>query len=243
MSYCTPFATLVPKQECFFQLPGQNLSNDIDVQLVFKNNSADIAGSVLYGGAIDNCKLTHGLESHNSGKVFDTIVHNNDSNDNTISNISSDPLQICNCELDYPNCSYPYPWYSSPYTVYPGETFHVSVGAVGQRGGTVPSKVISTIDDTVYPGTTLQNSEYLQQLANNACTKLNYTVFSLSQSVTIRLQAEGTPCSNYDFFGDTFTLLIVVDLNRTCPPGRNISESKNPVSVNKDLHNINLNAL
>ena len=87
------------------QLPGQNLSNILDAWLVFNNNSADDAGSVLYGGAIDNCKLTHGLESwsHNSGKVFDMIVHNDDSNDITISNISTGQLQICNCKLNYPN--------------------------------------------------------------------------------------------------------------------------------------------
>ena len=30
---------------------------------IFKNSSAKIAGSALYGGAIDNCKLTHGLDS------------------------------------------------------------------------------------------------------------------------------------------------------------------------------------
>ena len=47
----------VPEEECFFQLPGQNLSDGIDVQLVFKNNSAYDAGSVLYGGTIDNCNL------------------------------------------------------------------------------------------------------------------------------------------------------------------------------------------
>ena len=76
LSYCRSVAKLVPKEECFFQLPGQNLSNGIDVQLVFRNNSADVAGSVLYGGAIDNCKLTHGLDSYNSGEVFDMIVHN-----------------------------------------------------------------------------------------------------------------------------------------------------------------------
>ena len=39
--YCTH---LKVKEECFFQLPGLNLSNGIDVQLVFKNNSADAAG-------------------------------------------------------------------------------------------------------------------------------------------------------------------------------------------------------
>ena len=95
----------VPKEECFFQLPGQNLSSGIDVQLVFTNNSADVAGSVLYGGAIDNCKLIefNDLESHNSGEVFDMLVHNCDTN--STSNISSDPLQICPCENNLPDCS------------------------------------------------------------------------------------------------------------------------------------------
>ena len=73
LSYCTSVAKFAPKAECFFQLPGQNLSNGIDVQLVFKNNSADEAGSVLYGGAIDNCKLA-GLESYSSGEVFDMLA-------------------------------------------------------------------------------------------------------------------------------------------------------------------------
>ena len=31
ISYCAPLALYVPKEECFYQLPGQNLSNDIDV--------------------------------------------------------------------------------------------------------------------------------------------------------------------------------------------------------------------
>jgi len=104
-SYCTEVTPYVPKEECFFQLPGQNLSNGIDVQLVFKNNSADVAGSVLYGGAVDNCKLTHGLDSYSSGEVFDMIVHNNDTDYKTTSNISSDPLQICLCEHNLPVCS------------------------------------------------------------------------------------------------------------------------------------------
>ena len=73
VSYCT-LGSSVPKEECFFQLPGQNLSNGIvDVQLVFKNNYANAAGSVLYGGAIDHCKLTHGLDSCSSGEVFEKI--------------------------------------------------------------------------------------------------------------------------------------------------------------------------
>ena len=217
-SYCTLFIPYVPKEECFFQLPGQNVSNGIDVQLVFKNNSADVAGSVLYGGAIDNCKLTHGLDSHNSGEVFDMIVHNNDTDHNMTSKISSDPIQICLCEHNLPDCSES----AMHRTVYPGETFEASVVAVGQRHGTVPSRVVSIIAQSVNSGH-LPDSQHLQQ-ASNMCTKLNYTVLSLSRAVILVLHAEGSPCS---FFGGIYmyTLNIYVRLKPTCPPGFNISIS------------------
>ena len=223
LSYCKPLATLVSTEDCFFQLPGQNLSNGIDVQVVFKNNSADDAGSVLYGGAIDNCKLTHGLDSHSSGEVFDMIVHtDNETEDNTTSNISSDPLQICLCESDDNLSQCRVSRYRFPRTVYPGETFQVPVVAVGQRDGTVLGRVISTIDNTQYPGTKLQDYQYLQQ-GNSTCTKLNYTVLSRvqTQQVEIVLRAEDSPCSK----SSGYTLTISVNLHQFCPPGLNFSES------------------
>ena len=215
VSYCTsggPRYVL-----CFFQLPGQNLSNGIDVQLDFKNNFADVAGSVLYGGSIDNCKLTPGLDSYNSGKVFNMLVHNNDTDYNTTSNISSNPLRICYCKNNLPDCS------GSRYIflrVYPGETFQVSVAAVGQRNGMVPGTVRSSIDQRQYPGTNLQGSQYLQQ-TSSTCTQLNYTVLSRAQiqRVVIELLAEGSPCSKF------YWLDISVNLFQTCPPGFNVSES------------------
>ena len=217
-SYCFEVIPYVPKKECFFQLPGQNLSNGIDVQLVFKNNSADAAGSVLYGGAIDNCKLTHGLDSYNSSEVFDMIVHNNDTDYNTTSNISSDPLQICLCKHNLPECSE----VIMHRTVYPGETFEASVAAVGQRDGTVPSRVVSIIVQSLTPGH-LPDSQHFQQ-ANNMCTKLKYTVFSLLSIVRLDLHAADTPCLH---LGGVYmyTLRIYVKLKPTCPPGFNISTS------------------
>ena len=212
LSYCTPLILYVPKEECFFQLPGQNLSSDINVKLVFKNNSADDAGSVLYGGTIDNCKLTHGLDSHSSGEVFDMIVHNKDSEYNTTSNISSGPIQICPCENNLPNCSKQH----VSRTVYPGETFQVSVVAVGQRNGKISSEVINDIHQSVKQGH-LQDSQYLQK-TKNTCTKLNYTIFSLSQFVSMGLYVALSRCSYY-------TLVISVKLNQTCPPGFNLSKS------------------
>ena len=69
--YCTQIATFIATtKECFFQIFTVNLLPGI--QLVFKNNSADITGSVLYGGKIDKCKLD--WKYHKSGKVYDMLV-------------------------------------------------------------------------------------------------------------------------------------------------------------------------
>ena len=103
--------------------------------------------------------------------------------------------------------------------MYPGETFQVSVAAVGQRHGTVPSKVISTINSQDESQGHLRDSQQLQQ-ANKICTELNYNILSLSQHVDIGLHAEGSPCS---VLGGTNTLDILVNFNQTCPPGFNIS--------------------
>ena len=213
ISYCTSVTALAPKEECFFQLPGQNLSSGINVKLVFTNNSADDAGSILYGGAIDNCKLTD-LDSYSSGEVFDMIVHiDDDSDDNITSNISSEPIQICSCENNLPNCSKN--WYDVPHAVYPGEIFQVSVVTVGQRNGTVSSEVISTIEK--HPQTNSLHSKYQLQQANNTCTTFSYAVSSLSRYVWIWLHADRSPCNDI--------LDIGVTLVQVCPPGFSLSTS------------------
>ena len=221
--YCTNIATFIAREQCFFQLPGQNLSNGLDVKLNFKNNSADDAGSVLYGGAIDHCKLTHGLNSYSSGEVFDMLFSKNARDYNTASKISSDPLHICLCKDNLPDCRGSR-YYTVPYPqiVYPGETFHISVVAVGQRDGTVPSTVRGTVKDSYIIDSNqvnLLDYQYLQH-TNNTCTKLNFTLFSLSQTVTIELYPEGSPCP-----GNDRLLNISMVINQTCPPGFNISES------------------
>ena len=217
--FCSPIAQYIPQQECFFQLPGQNLSSGLDVKLDFRNNSADDAGSVLYGGTIDSCKLTHGLNSYSSGEVFDMLFPKNARDYNTASKISSYPLRICPCKNNLPNCSGSR--YYTPGSVYPGETFQISVVAVGQRDGTVSSIVRSVVKTTTdFHPVNLPNYQYPQQ-TNNTCTKLNYTVFSLSRKVILVLHPEHSPCSKYS----VGRLSLSVNINQTCPPGFNISTS------------------
>ena len=87
---------------------------------------------MLYGGAIDNCRLA-GLDSHDSGAAFDMLFHIEDDNSN--SSISSDPFQICPCENNQSDCTIVE--YYVLHMVYPGETFQVSVVAAGQRDGMI----------------------------------------------------------------------------------------------------------
>ena len=206
LSYCTRLAKYVPKEECFFQLPGQNLSNGIDVQLVFKNNSADAAGSVLYGGAIDNCKLTHGLNSHSSGKVFDMIVNINDQNTN--STISSVPLRICHCENNYPDCSKS----SITYPAYAGESISISVVGVGQRNGKVPAAIQVTNMHSV------DFHYHHSQNPSHICATFNYTAFALPRFASLEVYADG-PCSGF-----SKRLKLGLNINQSCPPGLNMSE-------------------
>ena len=225
--YCIKFYTSNTKPKCFFQLPGQKLSHGIDTHFVFKDNYAEDAGSVLFGGVIDHCKLT-GLESYNSGEVFDMLVHIE--NDSTYSSISSEPFRICPCENNRPDCSKSH----ESYIVHPGETFHVSAVAVGQRNGKVPANVrghLTPAGVTLVTSTLIGNLHPLQyvQATKNTCTILNYTVFSLSDSVELELYADG-PCSTF-----SHRLDLELDVNQTCPPGFSLSVIEQSCVCNQRL--------
>ena len=107
-------------------------------------------------------------------------------------------------------------------SVYPGETFQVSVASVGQRNGIVPS----TVNSHLYIGR-LMTSQYIQQSAK-MCTIFNYTVFSV-QDVSPQLYPEG-PCSTV-----SDTLLLQLSMNQGCPPGFSLENSSVSCVCNEAL--------
>ena len=226
--YCGQIDTqLITIEKCFFQLPGQNLSSGLDVKLIFKNNSADDAGSVLYGGAIDNCKLT-GLDSYSSGEVFDMLFQYED--DDTTSSISSDPFLVCPCGTNnHPNCSKSMENHDQRIyqmlSVYPGETFQISVVAIGQRNGIVPGLIASDIRGNSRP-----LSYQTSQQTTKTCTTVNYTVFS-QQNVTLDLELYTNDLCR--MFGDK--LFLVLDVNQICPPGFSINQEENSCVCDQTL--------
>ena len=145
--------------------------------------------------------------TYNSGKVFDKVVHYEA--DNTTSSISSDPFLICLCNLNtHPNCNQSMKILS----VYPGETFQLSVVTVGQRDGVVPSAVRSHTDKG-----RLASSQYIQQ-TTKMCIKLNYTVFS-QEDVSLEFYPEG-PCSTV-----SEKLLLKLSIHQSCPLGFRLDNS------------------
>ena len=171
------------------------------INLAFSGNSAT-AGSAIFGGEIDgsitnimfyNFAYTHLAIIFNTftttvGDMFQYLfsVSINDSNAQTT--ISSNPNRICGCVNGQPDCSDT----PSPYevTVYPGQTVGVSLVAVGQRNGTVPSATTAIYDPD--NGATFGDLQSTQRIDHTTCSELNYTIFSRKQTETFKIYVDSS---------------------------------------------------
>ena len=150
------------------------------IEIEFYNNTAGFAGSAIFGGWIDLCKMfiNHKMMFHEYRIIFhmtlgfDTLFHFHQPSQQ-LSLISSSPTRVCVCtNMSIPDCSI------TEYTItaYPGETLTIPAVAVGQRFGTVPTTVHSifvTRDNGRLSA--LLPTQYTQ-LVNLNCTGLMYTI-------------------------------------------------------------------
>ena len=100
-----------------------------------RSNTADEAGSAVYGGSLDECFLQ--TRSHQSvfvysgTYIFSSILQIIDNSLSPVSQVSSNPVavHVCNHKV------------LPSYGVYPGQLFKVPVVLYGQRNGSVPGTV------------------------------------------------------------------------------------------------------
>ena len=191
---------------CFFQ----HSRFSRNTQVTFESNSAQEAGSALYGGFVDSCKLHLHKLSTAAGRVFNgTFTFGQNSSD--LSVISSHPFKVCPCQNNYPDCETTV----VKRQVYPGEKITLPVVAVGQRNGTAPAVIRSYVQSGDKLGE-LQES----QSVNQHCTKLFYTVpWSLTLEQQILLYVEGL-CSK-----EGNSLRVYLEL-LPCPIGFNLSKER-----------------
>lgn len=163
---------------CFYQtqLPTLNesyLATSMP-RLLFQNNTANFAGSSIYGGWVDVCSGTN--------QKFDTIFHFKNASQK-LSTVSSDPTRVCVCINDIPDCNITH--YNV--TAYPGKTFQIPAVAVGQRFGTVPFTVHARFTSVNYSSPPQMKPLQETQKVRRKCTNLTYTIYSSNHNEDIML--------------------------------------------------------
>ena len=217
---------------CFFQV--DNTSNITEAVNLY-DNTADKAGSAVYGGSVDYC-FTFGIFTHvNRNIIFDELFNITSVNKTDLSNITSNPLRVCFCNASEsglsPNCSE----YTKIYGhVYSGATLSVSVVVVGQRHGPVPGVVVASLKpkDGVTVNHTLgdlQTTQIVKSIRN--CTTLHYTIYSnitasntSGGNETIVLSVENTDFRDAAI-GGWAHIYIIADI-QACPPGFTLKQSE-----------------
>ena len=212
--YVTPFSDKTTvSSECFIQSLalykigsiGINLprpafirKNIPTINTYMTNNSATVAGDVLYGGLLDRCKASPFAELFekyiNSTPSFldarSYIVNITDleiRDFNSTKIISSDAVRVCFCKDNQPVCSY----HPQPKYVRKGETFTMSLVAVDHINNTVAN---GTIHAFVSQEGKLGEGQSIQQTSGDSgCTDLVYTIVSPHDFEKLHLYAEG-PC-------------------------------------------------
>ena len=190
--YCTLVQNI-----CFFTYTPSMLN----ISLIFVDNTAGKAGTVLYGGQLDDCTMEFPGESETPFgnriitlrdsqslaplSVFENIsviVENLDYNDT--SHITSDPYRVCFCDIDgFVDCSL----HNSVNTVR-GKKFSLSVVTVGQGNNTVPSSVRIDLDTSIqFP------ADQSIQATKHTCTNITYSLFSSNNFTILTLYPDG-PC-------------------------------------------------
>ena len=188
-------------RKCFFY-------NDLKCRINLRNNMAQLAGSIVYGGSVDNCNFDTqyllwplSLAIYRSKQVFDLMFHS--VNESTLSSpVSSDPTRVCLCRQDNePNCSVSH----VSIEVFSGEQFGFSLVGVGQRMGIVPTVILAHSDPP---------SNQSIQTAGGTCSMVYYTLSTAASLVRLMIYPESTCIYKYHFSAINISAYI-----KPCPPG------------------------
>ena len=158
-----------------------------DIHLIFKNNSAGVAGTAIWGGSLDTPCLFmprdhSAVHNRELATFFEMVINESD-----LSVISSSPQAMCYCNDTIACTSSPQNnnIYGPSFTLYPGQSLEVEIAIAGQLNGLVPGLVQAELNQT---SAYLGKLESTQRINQARCTKLEYTIYSLMRSTTVELQ-------------------------------------------------------
>ena len=215
------------KTVCFFDTSDVSTPQ---IRFTFVNNSAGKGGDVLYGGEI--ALATDG--NWNCLKRFKNI--SNLTSQNTLSQISSDPMRVCLCnQTGLPDCMILTD--PSPRVIYPGETIGVSSVVVGQTFGRVAGSVYAQFSHAPTTESKLPSGQEVQSIGRYQCKVLKYTIMPWRKmsKVVLILTVHNI------YVSEVFTRDNTEDLEEWWPSSYGTSNagqvffSSNPVSISISL--------
>ena len=156
------------RSECFFHIQNDQLLDLNTTPLVFEKNSAGVRGSVLYGGLLDKCNFTQTTSDKYTSvlQLFNVSILQGHSYKGH--SISSDPTQLCFCNMSKLNCKET----TQSRSIYPGQQVEVSVIAIDQSVSAIPALIHTTLRS----GQILNMSETISYETGENCTSRNYSV-------------------------------------------------------------------
>ena len=165
---------------CYYQLNKDShlsmteILNTTKINMI--NNTADYAGSQIFGGTVDNCHIPN-YHHDIFFELFDFIYPHNDT-----SYISSDPLNVCFCNEMVPDCNIE----SQNFSVYSGQKFNVSLVTVGQYNGTVPGVVDLRLSDSDHGVIVTDAVAPLEK----ECTDKSVTIYTNKSKAWVKVQVK-----------------------------------------------------
>ena len=194
-------------EPCFFQLREVKKPR---TWIKFINNTATVAGTVLYGGLLIRCLYTDYTGSFYIGLYLFKKISHIETNDPLTPAITSDPILVIFCKHVSQKKMYLY--------VRRGQTFSVLVAAKGEEGIIVPTTIRARFHTKTGKSAQLGEGEAIQA-GGSACTELHYSVRSPKSSEELIIYPEG-PCR------DISGALSVSITFLPCPDGFNLSYSE-----------------
>ena len=178
--YVPTLDVLQSRSPCFLKVNDKSKT----ARLIFKNNTADQGGDVLYGGSLGRACTSTSTTNYSCNSCLQVFHNISEISPKTLSSITSDPSRVCFCinGSSKPNC---FILFHYNFSVYSGQNITTSVFVVGQDLGTVAGTVYAHFlpkkekDSSV----TVGEKEESQEVEQHSCNNLTYTILSHSQTI------------------------------------------------------------
>ena len=205
----------IERRNCFFQIQTTQESGIEDIQISLTKNVAEMAGSELYGGSLQLCRVVVNGEqiTNNSFHVLGNISTFVSSEDDTRTSldVTSDPLRVCSCDSSgRPNCS-AMAAENVPIelAIERGKRFVLSIVTVGQ--GNVP--VPATLRGYIMNSDNATDLSPQSHMINRKCTDIEFRLKSEGVNKVLVLYPGG-PCGNTENTRKKVHVRL-----KPCPPG------------------------